>query len=61
MACSRKPTCAIHLPYGMQPGQELAWYNIEPVLQDKRAASTIRSNPPAGGADAEFTDPVCVR
>ncbi len=45
------------LPYGMNRAK-IAWYNIEPVLQDKRAANNpIRTNPPAGGADAEFNDP----
>lgn len=45
------------LPYGFNRGK-LAWYNIEPVLQDKKGLNNpLRTHIPGQGLDAELTDP----
>lgn len=45
------------LNYGKNRAK-IAWYNIEPILQDKRSVNNpLRDNPPAIGLDQELNDP----
>ncbi len=45
------------LNYGRNRAK-IAWYNIEPILQDRRSANNpIRDNPPASGLETELNDP----